>query len=176
MAELWNTPVLRFFLEHTHQIPVDRASAGALGSLDAAATALGAGECVAVFPEGGISTDLELMPGKSGIARLAATTGVPVTPMGVWGSQRVHAKGRKPRVPWGIALSIVVGPPITVAIDEDVFDATDRIMHAVSECVATARAVYPQQPDDGDDAWWMRSPSSAAMRPAKRERDRSRWS
>ena len=34
MAELWNTPVLRFFLEHTHQIPVDRASAGALGSLD----------------------------------------------------------------------------------------------------------------------------------------------
>ena len=103
MAELWKTPVLRFFLEHTHQIPVDRASAGALGSLESAATALRAGECVAVFPEGEISTDLELMPGKTGVARLAASTGVPVTPMGVWGSQRVHAKGRKPKVPWGIA-------------------------------------------------------------------------
>ena len=81
-----------------------------------------------MFPEGEISTDLELMPGKTGVARLAATTGVPVTPMGVWGSQRVHAKGRKPKVPWGIRSSIVVGPPITVAPEDDVFDATDRIM------------------------------------------------
>ena len=141
MAELWKTPVLRFFLEQTHQIPVDRASAGALGSLDAAATALDAGECVAVFPEGEISADLELMPGKTGVARLAASTGVPVTPMGVWGSQRVHAKGRKPTVPWGIALSIVVGPPITVAPDDDAFEATDRIMEAIAECVATARGL-----------------------------------
>ena len=49
-------------------------------------------------------------------------------------------------------------------------------MEAVAECVAAARAVYPQQPDDGEDAWWVRSPASAVMRPAKRERDRSRWS
>jgi len=176
MAELWKSPVLRFFLEHTHQIPVNRASAGALGSLESAGDALRAGECVAFFPEGEISTDLELMPGKTGIARLAASTGVPVTPMGVWGSQRVHAKGRKPKAPWGIALSIVVGPPIAVAPDDNVFDATDRIMEAVAECVATARAIYPQVPDDGEDPWWVRSPTSAVMRPAKRERDRSRWS
>jgi 1-acyl-sn-glycerol-3-phosphate acyltransferase len=176
MAELWENPALRFFLVHTRQIPVDRASAGALGSLQSAAGALRDGECVAVFPEGEISEDLELMPGKTGIARLAASTGVPVTPVGVWGSQRVHSKGRKPKVPWGIALSIVVGPPVAVAPDDDVFDATDRIMGVLAECVATARAIYPQQPADDDDAWWVRSPASATMRPAKRDRDRSRWS
>jgi 1-acyl-sn-glycerol-3-phosphate acyltransferase len=176
MSELWNTPVLRFFLVHTHQIPVDRASSGALASLDAAARALDEGECVAMFPEGEISTDLELMPGKTGVARLAASSGIPVTPVGVWGSQRVHAKGRPPKMPWGTALSIVVGPPITVAADEDVFVATDRIMEAIADCVATARAIYPQEPRDGEDPWWVRSPSSAAIRPTKRERERSRWS
>jgi len=176
MAELWSTPVLRFFLVHTHQIPVDRASSGALASLDAAARALDDGECVAMFPEGEISTDLELMPGKTGVARLAATSGVPVTPVGVWGSQRVHAKGRKPRAPWGTAISIVVGEPIPVRPDDDVFVATDRIMAAVAECVATARAIYPQVPGDGEDPWWVRGPDSASMRPAKRERVRSRWS
>jgi 1-acyl-sn-glycerol-3-phosphate acyltransferase len=176
MAELWKNPVLRFFLEHTHQIPVERASVGALGSLESAASALREGECVAFFPEGEISTDLELLPGKTGVARLAASTGVPVMPMGIWGSQRVHAKGRTPRVPWGIALSIVVGPPIAVAADDNVFDATDRIMEAVAECVATARAIYPQRPGDHEDPWWVRSPASAVIRPTKRERDRSRWS
>jgi 1-acyl-sn-glycerol-3-phosphate acyltransferase len=176
MAELWKHRVLRFFLVHTAQIPVDRSSAGALGSLESAAGALRDGECVAVFPEGEISVDLELMPGKTGVARLAASTGVPVTPMGVWGTQRVHAKGRKPKLPCGTALSIVVGAPITVAPDDDVFDATDRIMEAVAACVATARAIYPQQPRPGEDPWWVRGPGSAVMQPTKRERGRSRWS
>jgi 1-acyl-sn-glycerol-3-phosphate acyltransferase len=174
MAELWENPALRFFLVHTRQIPVDRASVGALGSLESAAGALRDGECVAVFPEGEISEDLELMPGKTGIARLAASTGVPVTPMGVWGTQRVHAKGRPTKIPAGTALTIVVGAPITVAPDDNVFDATDRIMEAVAGCVATARAIYPQQPRGGEDSWWVRGPASAVMRPTKRERGRSR--
>lgn len=178
MAELWANPVLRFFLVHTHQIPVERATAGAVGSLDPAARALRGGECVAIFPEGEISDDLELLPGKTGIARLAAATGIPVTPVGVWGSQRVHAKGRRPRFPRGVPISIVVGEPVEVAAHDDVVDATDRIMGAIASCVATARAIYPDAHDgaSADDAWWVRSPTTATMRPTARGRVRDRWS
>lgn len=176
MAELWNLWWLRFFLVHTKQIPVERASSGAVGSLEPAARALRLGECVAIFPEGEISEDLELMPGKTGVARIAATSGTPVTPVGVWGSQRVHAKGRKRRIPLGTAITIVVGEPVTIASDEDPFVATDRIMEAVADCVATARAIYPQHPRVGEDGWWVRNPGTATMKPTPRTRDRSRWS
>lgn len=176
MAELWELWWLRFFLVHTKQIPVERASAGALASLEPAARALREGECVAVFPEGEISGDLELMPGKTGVARLAVSTGIPVTPMGVWGSQRVHAKGRRRRVPMGTALTIVVGEPVTIERDDDLFAATDRVMEAIAECVATARAIYPQQPRPGEDGWWVRGPVTAVMKPTARQRNRSRWS
>ena len=59
-------------------------------------TRCAAGECVCVFPEGTISLDLEPMAGKTGTARLAAASGVPVTPVGLWGAQRIMFKGRKP--------------------------------------------------------------------------------
>ena len=76
---------------------MQRNTVDAAASLDAAVAALEAGECVAVFPEGTISLDLEPMPGKTGAARLAALTGVPVTPVGLWGAHRILFKGRKPR-------------------------------------------------------------------------------
>jgi 1-acyl-sn-glycerol-3-phosphate acyltransferase len=175
MAELWKIPVLRFFLDGTKQIPVERASMDAVTTLRPACDALAGGECVCIFPEGVISDDLELMPGKTGVARLAAMSGVAVTPVGLWGSQRVHAKGRRVRLPLGTALAIVVGEPVAVAADDDPVDATDRIMEGVARCVATARRVYPQRPGARDDGWWVRNPDTAVARPTRRDRDRSRW-
>ena len=69
----------------------------------AAVDALHRGECVAVFPEGTISLDLEPMRGKSGTARLAQQSGVPVVPVGLWGTHRILMKGRKPAWQWGVA-------------------------------------------------------------------------
>jgi 1-acyl-sn-glycerol-3-phosphate acyltransferase len=176
MAELWHIRVLKFFLVHTHQIPVARASIGAVASLQPAETALREGACVCIFPEGEISDNLELQPGKTGIARLAALTGVPVTPVGVWGTQRVHAKGRGFRFPFGVAISLVVGQPVAIARDDDLIDATNRVMEAVAGCVATARAVYAQSPRPGEDAWWARAPESAVARPTARDKIDQRWS
>jgi 1-acyl-sn-glycerol-3-phosphate acyltransferase len=153
-------PVLRA----AHQIPVARDSATAAGSLDAAVAALAAGECVCVFPEGTISLDLEPMTGKTGTARLAAASGVPVTPIGLWGAHRILFKGRKPRWRWGIAESVVVGDPLRIDPAEAVHDATDRIMAAIAGCVAEARARYPQQPQPGEGDWWVRSPDTARAR------------
>jgi len=175
-AELWKVRVLRFFLTHTYQIPVPRDTMGAGASLVHAAKALQDGECVCVFPEGTISRDLEPMPGKTGAARLAAMSGVPVTPVGLWGCHRIYPIGRKFRPRLGVAGVIVVGDAVHIDAGEDVFEATDRIMTAIAACVATARRIYPQRPRRGEGDWWVRRPETAVMRPTPRERHSDRWS
>ena len=112
-------------------------------------TRCGAGECVTVFPEGTISLDLEPMAGKSGTARLAQPSGVPVTPVGLWGTHRIMFKGRKPRGGGGRP-------------DRQCRRAGrrrprrrhqggDRPDHGArsATCVARAREIYPQRPDAG---------------------------
>jgi 1-acyl-sn-glycerol-3-phosphate acyltransferase len=163
-SELFSKRLLGSFLRSAHQIPVHRGSADAAASLDHAVAALRRGECVTVFPEGTISLDLEPMVGKSGTARLAQQSGVAVTPVGLWGMQRVLFKGRKPAWKTGVAETVAVGDPIRVGPDEDVRAATDRIMSAICAQVARAREIYPQIPDADDDGWWVRSPESARLR------------
>ncbi len=162
--ELFDHRLMGAVLRGAHQIPVARDSAAAAGSLDAAVSALRAGECVCVFPEGTISLDLEPMVGKTGTARLAAATGVPVTPVGLWGAQRILFKGRKPRWRWGVAEVVVVGDPVRIGPDDDVRVATDRVMEAIAGCVAEARARYPQQPTPREGDWWVRRPETAVVR------------
>jgi 1-acyl-sn-glycerol-3-phosphate acyltransferase len=171
-AELWRVGFFRFFLTRTGQIPVDRRSIAAVGTLGAAAAALNDGECVCVYPEGTISDNLEPMAAKAGVARLAARTGVPVTPVGLWGTHRLSTKGRPAHLAVGVAVSIAVGAPIVIAPDEDAFAATDRIMAAVVECVATARRIYPQAPGRHDDGWWVRAAETAVLQPTRRGRHR----
>ena len=163
-AELFDKPGLGVMLKAAHQIPVQRGTSDAASSLASAVEALGRGECVAVFPEGTISLDLEPMTGKSGAARLAKAAGVAVTPVGLWGSHRIMFKGRKPHWQTGVAQVAVVGKPVTVEPDEHVKRATDRIMAAIADCVARAREIYPQQPAPGEDAWWVREPETASVR------------
>ncbi len=159
-SELFDKRGLGTLLRAAHQIPVQRGKADAAGALTAAVDALAEGECVAVFPEGTISLDLEPMRGKSGTARLAREAGAPVVPVGLWGTHRILMKGRKPHWRWGVAQVAVVGAPLTVAPDEHVKDATACIMDAVARCVARAREIYPQHPAPGADAWWWRDPST----------------
>lgn len=162
--ELFAKKGLGSVLRGAHQIPVARGTSGASGSLVAAEAALRAGECVAVFPEGTISLDLEPMVGKTGTARLAAAAGVPVVPIGLWGLHRVMFKGRKPHWRTGVPELVMVGPPLVIEPADDVAAATDRIMAAICEQVAAARAAYPERPAAGEDDWWVRSPETAVLR------------
>ena len=110
-------------------------------ALDAAVDALGRGECVAVFPEGTISLDLEPMAGKSGTARLARAAGVAGRRRSGCGARTASCSRAASRTGrWGVAQTAVVGKPVTVEPDEHVKDATDRIMAAIADCVARARA------------------------------------
>jgi 1-acyl-sn-glycerol-3-phosphate acyltransferase len=128
--------------------------------LQAGVDALARGECVAVFPEGTISEDLEPMIGKSGTARLAREAGVAITPVGLWGTHRILTKGRRPHWQWGVAQTAVVGEPIVPAPDEHVKETTDRMMAAIVECVARAREIYPTT-SEGANEWWWRDPGTA---------------
>ncbi len=103
------------------------------------------------------------MPGKSGTARLAHATRMPVTPVGLWGAHRVMFKGRRPNPEPLVAEVAVVGAPVTIPPGEAVRDATDRIMEAICACVRRARTIYPQRPRAGDE-WWWRDPDTAVLR------------
>jgi 1-acyl-sn-glycerol-3-phosphate acyltransferase len=162
--ELFRKAPLGPILRGARQIPVSRGTAGAAGSLVEAERALDQGECVTVFPEGTISLDLEPMAGKTGTARLAAATGAPVVPVGLWGLHRVMFKGRKPRWRAGVAEVVRVGAALRVEPDADVDEATDLIMAAICGQVAAARRAYPQPPAAGEGDWWVRAPETAVVR------------
>jgi 1-acyl-sn-glycerol-3-phosphate acyltransferase len=100
---------------------VQRGTSAAAGSLDAAATALEAGEAVGLFPEGRITRDPQHWPerSKTGAVRLALRTGAPVVPVALVGAQQVVGTTGivarllrntllRPRV------SVAVGEPIDV--------------------------------------------------------------
>ncbi len=162
--ELFAKPVIGPLFRSIGHIPVKRGTVGAANSLVEAEGALRAGRCIAVFPEGTISLDLEPMAGKTGTARLAAATGVPVVPIGLWGLQRIMFKGRKPRWRPGIAEVVKIGPPISIAPDDDAAEATDRIMTAICEQVQRARAAYTQTPAASEGDWWIRPPETAVLK------------
>ncbi len=159
-AELFKNPALGALLRAAHQIPVYRGTTDSARALSAALAALEEGECVAVFPEGTISEDLEPMRGKSGTARLAAASGIPVVPIGVWGTHRLLTKGRRPHFAFRIAEVAVIGDAVHIGADERPRDATLRIMDAISACVARAREIYPEHPAPGADAWWALGPET----------------
>ena len=151
-------PVLR----KMGQIPIERGT-GDAAALDRAATALRAGECVHVFPEGTISDQLEPMAGKTGLARLARSAGVDVLPVGLWGTHRVIPPGGQKPERWRTPITIVVGESIPVGPDANPRETTDRIMAGICAAVAEARRCYPP-PSSGLDAWWVRSPETARLR------------
>ncbi len=164
-AELFDKPVLGYLLRNGKQIPVQRRTSHAADALVGGLDALAHGECVAVFPEGTISPDLNPMAGHTGTARLAALAGATVVPVGLWGSHRVRTKGRK--ADWRVraAETVVIGEPLVVAGDEDPHEATDRIMEAICSAVRSARSRYPDPAGPGD--WWYRAPEAAVLRSCK---------
>ena len=100
-------PIMRA-LKH---IPVDRA-AGA-DSYKAALEYLRKGELVGVYPEATISRSFEIKAFKSGAARMAIESDVPIIPIVIWGAQRVWTKGFPKRLGrTNTPISIAVGAPI----------------------------------------------------------------
>ncbi len=100
-AEYFTTPGIKGWLQKTFfsgsgQIPIDRSGANAAeGALISAKGVLGRGELFGIYPEGTRSHDGRLYRGKTGVARLALETGVPVIPVAVVGTDVVAPPGKK---------------------------------------------------------------------------------
>jgi putative phosphoserine phosphatase / 1-acylglycerol-3-phosphate O-acyltransferase len=136
--EMFDAPVVGPAMRAMGAIPVDRAT-GSSEPLEAAAAALGAGELVAILPQGTIPRgpaffDPEL-EGRTGVARLATTSGAPVIPIGVWGTERVWP--RSERIPrfWNVLdpapVEVRVGPPVELKHRSAPAD-TRRVMAAIA--------------------------------------------
>jgi 1-acyl-sn-glycerol-3-phosphate acyltransferase len=86
----------RWFYTVAGQVPIDRTSADAAqAALDTAERILSEGKLLGMYPEGTRSPDGRLYKGKSGLARLALQTGVPVIPVAMVGTDVVNPPGSK---------------------------------------------------------------------------------
>jgi 1-acyl-sn-glycerol-3-phosphate acyltransferase len=100
-AEYFTTPGIkgffqRLFFSGAGQVPIDRSGASAAeGALTSAKRVLAEGELFGIYPEGTRSHDGKLYRGKTGVARLALETGVPVIPVAVVGTDVVAPPGKK---------------------------------------------------------------------------------
>jgi len=136
--EVFDAPVVGQAVRAMGGIRVDRGT-GSDEPLAEAAAALEAGELVAIMPEGTIPRGPALfdpeLKGRWGAARLAALSGAPVVPVGMWGTERVWP--RSERVPNVLnvldppTVRIRVGDPVPVKGRSPGAD-TKRIMAAIS--------------------------------------------
>ena len=79
------------WFEGMGMLPVDRDDPkAALASLDTALEVLGRGEAFGLYPEGTRSRDGRLYRGRTGVAHLALTAGVPVVPVGITGTEKLQ--------------------------------------------------------------------------------------
>ncbi len=86
-------PVVGPLLTRAGHISVHRDSPEARFAMEVTTAALDHDGHVVVYPEGRISLDPQLWPerGRTGLARLALRTGIPVLPVSQWGAQEVTA-------------------------------------------------------------------------------------
>lgn len=159
-AELWRLPLIGWLAQRCRQIPVERGTDRAKDALITARQALISGECVAIYPEGGRTYDPDLWPqrARTGAARLALDTGVPVIPVVQWGSHRVMPGRRMtfPRLWPRRTIQVVSGAPVDLADlgerprnTEVLQIATARIMEAITVLVEELRG----QPRPAEGVW-----------------------
>ncbi|MDQ3146642.1 MAG: HAD-IB family hydrolase [Actinomycetota bacterium] len=153
--EVFDAPVVGPVARAMGGIRVERGT-GSDEPLDAAALALQAGELVAMMPQGTIPRGRAffepVLKGRWGAARLAARTGAPIVPVGMWGTEKVWP--RSARLPNVLNLTrppkvrIRVGEPFHVEggdLDED----TVAIMAAIADLLP-AEAREQRQPTQAD--------------------------
>lgn len=152
-STLFGVPVLGSIIAKLGQLPVYRGQADAALVLRDAEQGLRNGACVIFYPEGTVTRDPALWPmkAKTGVARLALSTGVPVIPVGHWGAQDVLPYGSfRPHVIPRHRVRLLAGPPVDLSefagrpLDNATLRAaTDKIMADVAALVGALRGQEP---------------------------------
>lgn len=130
--------VSRAFFGGIGAIGVERgAGAAAQQALDLGLARLHEGEAFAIYPEGTRSLDGRIYKGRTGVAWLALTSGAPVVPVALTGTQDVQPVGSK--LPKLAKVTIEFGKPIDLSSFGEASSgrarrhATDAVMAAIQE-------------------------------------------
>ena len=112
---------------------------------------LNGGNAFALYPEGTRSRDGRLYRGRTGVAWLALTTGAPVVPVGLVGTERLQPVGAK--MPTFTRVTVAFGSPIDVSSFGPASsgrarrEATDAIMAEIQRLSGQVEAgVYNEAP------------------------------
>lgn len=148
-AEMFDVPVLGRIVRSARQIPVHRLTTDASLSFSAAVDAVRAGECVVVYPEGTITRQPDLWPmtGRTGAARIALASGVPVVPIAQWGANHILSPyAKRLRLFPRKTIYMSAGTPVDLddlrdqpLTPEVLREATDRIMDDVTRLLEDIR-------------------------------------
>ncbi len=146
--EVFDAPVVGDLARAMGGIRVERGT-GSDEPLKEALAALEAGEVVAMMPQGTIPRGEAffdpVLKGRWGAARLAAMSGAPVIPIGLWGTEKVWPRNAKVPNLWNITdpptVSIAVGPPVPLGLDDPDID-TEHLMAAIVDLLPPEGRVW----------------------------------
>lgn len=148
-AELFDVPVVGSVLRSAGQIPVRRLTTDASLAFASAVDAVRHGRLVVVYPEGTLTRQPDLWPmaGKTGAARIALSSGVPVIPVAQWGAQDIlYPYAKLPRLLPRKLVHAKVGDPVDLddlrarePTPDVLREATDRIMDAITQLLEDVR-------------------------------------
>jgi 1-acyl-sn-glycerol-3-phosphate acyltransferase len=153
-----------------------RRSGGGSADLAAAARLLASGRDVIVFPEGSRSRDGRTAGFHRGAARLAASAGVPLVPVGLSGTGTLLPPQTSGRRRQRTTVIVRIGAPVCVAeLAERLVGADGLAVDAATEASAQARArVLALVTRDGDGSSGVTPGCGRRARPARPARRRAR--
>jgi putative phosphoserine phosphatase/1-acylglycerol-3-phosphate O-acyltransferase len=154
--EVFDAPLVGPALRAMGGIRVDRGT-GSDEPLKEAAAALVGGQLVALMPQGTIPRGPAffdpVLQGRWGAARLAAMSGAPVIPIGLWGTEQVWPRSSRLPAVWNVlrppTVRIRVGPPVEGLKGRSPAADTKRIMAAIAALLpAEARRRRTPSPEE----------------------------
>jgi 1-acyl-sn-glycerol-3-phosphate acyltransferase len=156
-AEYFDKPLSRAWFGGLGMVPVDRDDTrSAMASLDIALDVLRSGEAFGIYPEGTRSRDGRLYRGRTGVAHLALTAGVPVVPVGLLGTENIQPVGH--RLPRRAKVTVRFGEPLDFAgryrgvpTGRARREVTDEVMAAIRKLTGQEEAgIYNERPETVD--------------------------
>jgi 1-acyl-sn-glycerol-3-phosphate acyltransferase len=137
--------ISRVWFESLGCIPVDRDNTtSALASLDIALQVLERGEAFGIYPEGARSRDGRLYRGRTGMAQLALTSGAPILPVGLVGTDQLQPIGSS--MPRLAKVTVRFGTPITVGDRFQGMPAGKARRELTDEVMTAIQALSGQEP------------------------------
>ncbi len=146
---LFKTPIVGPVLLACGQIPVFRSGRGNSDPMESAYKVLRAGHVIGIFPEGSLTREPDQWPmrARTGAIRLALETGVPIVPMGQWGTEVVmdtYSSKIFPK-PWH-RVNMIIGKPIDLSqyygkkvSTEEMVALSDQVMIEITKIVEELR-------------------------------------